>query len=82
MSTFTVHLIINTEAAKTIWDLAPGDLYITVAAFRREGIGSNALNNIRRRTKDPYKSETFYGSSVRAYPSDKVFVVEDTTPNT
>lgn len=79
MTSPTFSLNIVTERTSTIRDLSPGDLYITVTAFRRERLGSNTIHNIRRRTEDPFKSETFYGAQVRSYPSDKVYIVEDRT---
>lgn len=81
MTPGTMKLKIMTDHPVTIHDLKPGQMYITVTAFRREGLGSGTINNIRRRTEDPFKSETFYGTKVTSYPSDKVYVVEDTTAN-
>lgn len=69
-----IDLDIDTTIRLTIKELEPGDMYIRVGHLRgREGI--NPLT-VRRRTEDPYESETFLGAKVMTFPSERVFKVK------
>lgn len=68
-----VDLEIDEELPMQVRDLEPGQMYIRLGHFisQRE----DWHNVIRRRTEDPYRSETVLGSRVIAFPSERVFPV-------
>lgn len=67
---------INIFEAKltTVRELELGEWFITRTRFRHPR--GPIVDNIRKRTSDPFVSLTYYGSKVTTFPSDPVFPLE------
>lgn len=65
---------ICTTVRTTIRELKPDDYYIPIRLLRRYGKGE-LIRTIRRRTDDPFLSETVLGTTIKSYPSDMVHPV-------
>jgi hypothetical protein len=66
---------ITTNVRTTIRELKPGEYYIPIRLLTRYGM-RGLIRSVRKRTEDPFLSETVLGSTVKSYPSDKVHPVK------
>lgn len=65
---------VNTKVMTTIRDLKDGDYYMPIRLLRRYGTRRMSWS-VRRRTEDPFNSETVLGTKIKTYPSDRVHPV-------
>ena len=65
---------ICTTVRTTIRELKSGDYYIPIRLLRRYGM-QELIRSIRKRTDDPFLSETVLGTTIKTYPSDMVHPV-------
>jgi hypothetical protein len=71
-------LRINNDVTMTLKELEEGQLYITRTSYKKVTRGRTRPEwEIRRRTKDPFRSKTLLGANIRSFPSEKVFTVEE-----
>ena len=71
----TYDIKIDNHKVFTIKEVPPGQLYILKGTVER-GSKLKAIHCVRRRTADPFRSLTYFGTKVFSFPSDKVYLVE------
>lgn len=65
---------IDTTTQTTIRELEPGDYFMPIRLLRRYGVNRMSWT-VRKRTDNPFRSETVLGTTINTYPSDRVHPV-------
>lgn len=68
---------VKTDSRVHLRDLKEGQLFVPTRHYDPLKDEYLPIRRVRRRSRSPFKSLTYYGTTVSTYPSDWVFPVEE-----